>query len=58
VPELRLPPPPDRACRLGWSTWLKSEPFERDADQAALSSQLDLSQFPTPTQATTLEASP
>ncbi len=58
VPELRIPSPPDQACRLGWSTWLKSEPFRRDADQASLSSQLDLSQLPAATPPPSMEASP
>jgi type VI secretion system protein ImpH len=36
VPALRLEHTPSRACRLGWSTWLKSEEFRRDADDAVL----------------------
>ncbi len=36
VPPLRLEHTPSRACRLGWSTWLANEAFERDADDAVL----------------------
>jgi len=36
VPPLRLEHTPSRACRLGWSTWLKSEEFQRDPDDAVL----------------------
>jgi len=36
VPALRLEHTPSQACRLGWSTWLKSEEFRRDPDDAVL----------------------
>ncbi len=36
VPALRLEHTPSQACRLGWSTWLKGEEFQRDADDAVL----------------------
>ncbi len=36
VPALRLEHTPSQACRLGWSTWLKSEEFQRDPDDAVL----------------------
>jgi type VI secretion system protein ImpH len=36
APALRLEHTPSQACRLGWSTWLKSEEFRRDPDDAVL----------------------
>jgi type VI secretion system protein ImpH len=34
VPECRLGAKADDASQLGWSTWLKTRPFRRDADDA------------------------
>jgi type VI secretion system protein ImpH len=34
VPELRLERTPQQPCRLGWSTWLKSEESQQDVDDA------------------------
>lgn len=36
VPGLRLEHTPSQACRLGWSTWLKSDQISSDADDAVL----------------------
>lgn len=36
VPDLRLEHTPSQACRLGWSTWLKSDELRDDADDAVL----------------------
>ena len=45
VPALHLSAKPERRCRLGWSTWLKSEAFAEDAGDALLRSELDLTSF-------------
>ena len=34
VPQMRLESDPERRCRLGFSTWLKTEEFHQDADDA------------------------
>jgi type VI secretion system protein ImpH len=36
VPDTRL----GRAGKLGWTTWLKSKPFQRDADNLVLAAGL------------------
>ena len=48
VPPLRLEHTPSQACRLGWSTWLQSEPLGRDPDDAALEVDFDSPPAPTP----------
>ena len=34
VPRTQLGAEGDLAPRLGWNTWLKSDPFDRDVDDA------------------------
>jgi type VI secretion system protein ImpH len=45
VPSLRLGGSPDDAeepaCRLGWSSWLKTRPFEHDVDDAVFTPSLE-----------------
>jgi type VI secretion system protein ImpH len=40
VPGCRVGAPDERAPRLGWSTWLKTREFTRDADDAVLAGRL------------------
>jgi type VI secretion system protein ImpH len=40
VPELRLEQSPEQPPLLGWSTWLKSLPFEQDPSDAVFDSQM------------------
>lgn len=40
VPACRLGKPGDEALRLGWSSWLKTKEFQRDAEDARLGSHL------------------
>jgi type VI secretion system protein ImpH len=40
VPACRLGKPDENALRLGWSSWLKTQEFQRDADDVRLGSHL------------------
>jgi type VI secretion system protein ImpH len=40
VPACRLGKPDENALRLGWSSWLKTKEFQRDAEDARLGSHL------------------
>ena len=40
VPDFRLTSSPDQRAFLGWSTWIKSRPFEHDPSDAVFDSQV------------------